>query len=91
MFIPNAGESLTVMTGVAEAQREFLRMVEVTARISERRTCLSNAELGEWTGGLVDMAESESKGFCLSPVDATATKYLFTYSHHVVNLSIRRG
>ena len=58
IFIPNAGESLTVMTGVAEAHREFLRMVEVTATISERRTCLSSAEFGEWTGVVADMAES---------------------------------
>ena len=43
MFVPRAGESLTNITGVEDAQRKFLRMVDVTERISDSRTCFSNA------------------------------------------------
>jgi len=35
------------MIKVDDAQREFLRMVEVTNRISDRRTWFNNARLGE--------------------------------------------
>jgi hypothetical protein len=43
MFVPKAGDSLTNITGVEDAQRKFLRIVDVTERISESRICFSNA------------------------------------------------
>jgi hypothetical protein len=45
-FVPNAGESLRGTASEEDAQREFLRMVDVTDNISARRTCLSSAALG---------------------------------------------
>lgn len=63
------------MTGVAEAQREFLRIVDVTARISESSTCLRRAGLGEWSDEFVDIIMVESKDCrirCWRDLGATA-------------------
>jgi len=38
------------MTGVDDAQREFLRIVDVTERISDRKTCFSIAGVDLWVG-----------------------------------------
>lgn len=40
MLDPSGRGSLEPITSVEEAHREFLRMAEVTERISELRTCL---------------------------------------------------
>jgi len=40
MLDPSGRGSLEPIISVEEAQREFLRMAEVTERISELRTCL---------------------------------------------------
>ena len=45
-FGPNAGESLRGTTSEEDAQREFLRMVDVSDNISARKTCFSSAGLG---------------------------------------------
>lgn len=45
-FVPSAGESLRGTTSEEDAQREFLRIVDVTDNISARITCLSSAALG---------------------------------------------
>lgn len=58
-FVPKAGESLIAITNVDDAQREFLRMFEVTNRISDRRTCFNSAGLGE----LLSIATEESRIF----------------------------
>ena len=61
MFVPRAGESLTNITGVEDAQRKFLRMVDVTERISDSRTCFSSAGV-DWCIGITsDMRKYETE------------------------------
>jgi len=44
-FVPNPGESLRGTTS-EDAQREFLRMVDVSDNTSARKTCFNSAGLG---------------------------------------------
>jgi len=72
MFVPRAGESLASITGVEDAQRRFLRIVDVTDRISDSRTCLSKAGVDLCVGITSDMREYEpQKCERLKGADAT--------------------
>lgn len=68
MLDPSGRGSLEPMISVEEAQREFLRMAEVTERISELRTCLLEIRL--------DVSRRESEGVVISAniVSNTSTK-----------------
>lgn len=54
MLDPSGRGSLEPITSVEEAHREFLRMAEVTERISELRTCLEEI--------LLDVPRRKSEG-----------------------------
>lgn len=45
-FVPNPGDSLRGTISEEDAQREFLRMVDVSDNTSARKTCFNSAGLG---------------------------------------------
>lgn len=48
-LVPTAGSLLGLMKWVVVAQREFLRIADVTKSISECRTCFVDMPLGIWS------------------------------------------
>lgn len=48
-LVPTAGSLLGLMKWVVVAQREFLRIADVTKSISECRTCFVDTPLGIWS------------------------------------------
>jgi hypothetical protein len=63
------------MTRLEDAQREFLRMVEVTDNISERRTCFKSAGRGELSCSIV-----KDGGWVLSWNQATRHDHVQGYT-----------